>query len=194
VAKKLDKILVIDLEATCWEGEPPPGQKSEIIEIGLCVLDVTSGEREDNPSILVRPTSSAVSDYCTRLTTLTQEEVEGGISLAEACQTLRDEYQSDKRLWASFGDYDRKQFMRDCRAHGVEYPFGAGHLNVKSLFAAVNNLPREVSLDRAMRMMGWPLIGTLHRGGDDAWNIARLLGHLLLSARQGAVEKSGGEG
>ena len=40
MARKLDRILVVDIEATCWEGNPPPGQTSEIIEIGLCVLDV----------------------------------------------------------------------------------------------------------------------------------------------------------
>lgn len=36
----LDKVLVIDLEATCWENEPPKGQKSEIIEIGVALVDV----------------------------------------------------------------------------------------------------------------------------------------------------------
>jgi hypothetical protein len=40
MARKPDRILVIDTEATCWEGSSPPGQISEIIEIGLCVLDV----------------------------------------------------------------------------------------------------------------------------------------------------------
>ena len=34
MARKLDRILVVDIEATCWEGNPPPGQTSEIIEIG----------------------------------------------------------------------------------------------------------------------------------------------------------------
>ena len=47
MARKLDQILVIDVEATCWEGNPPPGQTSEIIEIGLCVLDV--------PTLTARP-------------------------------------------------------------------------------------------------------------------------------------------
>ena len=42
MARKLDQILVVDVEATCWEGDPPPGQISEIIEIGLCVLDVAT--------------------------------------------------------------------------------------------------------------------------------------------------------
>lgn len=33
--KTTDKIIVIDLEATCWEEQPPAGQVSEIIEIGM---------------------------------------------------------------------------------------------------------------------------------------------------------------
>ena len=33
-----NKIIIIDLEATCWEGIPPKGEVSEIIEIGICLL------------------------------------------------------------------------------------------------------------------------------------------------------------
>jgi inhibitor of KinA sporulation pathway (predicted exonuclease) len=184
MADKLDRILVIDVESTCWEENPPAGQESEIIEIGLCVLDVATGQRLENPSILVRPERSTVSGYCTALTTLTQEEVNGGISLAEACRLLEQKYRSKQRLWASYGDYDRRQFERNCRARGIPYPFGPGHINVKSLLAIVHNLPREVPLNAAMKRAGFPMEGTHHRGGDDAWNIARLLGDLLLRARQ----------
>ena len=53
MAKKLDKILVVDVEATCWDGKPPSGQESEIVEIGLCTLEVAAGERSDKQSILV---------------------------------------------------------------------------------------------------------------------------------------------
>jgi inhibitor of KinA sporulation pathway (predicted exonuclease) len=183
VVRKLDQILVIDLESTCWQGTPPPGQDSEIIEIGLCLLDVATGERLDNPSILVRPVHSTVSAYCTELTTLTQAEVNLGISLGAACRILREKYGSRQRLWASYGDYDRKQFKKECLAYGIDYPFGDGHINVKSLFAVVYNLPHELPLDAALKHLGFPLEGTHHRGGDDAWNIARILGHILRSAR-----------
>jgi inhibitor of KinA sporulation pathway (predicted exonuclease) len=33
---KFDKINVVDIEATCWEGINAPRGKSEIIEIGIC--------------------------------------------------------------------------------------------------------------------------------------------------------------
>jgi len=72
MARKLDRILIVDVEATCWEGDPPPGQISEIIEIGLCVLDVATLTRVERRDILVRPVCSTVSPYCSQLTTLTQ--------------------------------------------------------------------------------------------------------------------------
>jgi len=43
--KNLKKILVIDVEATCWEsGVPPKGQCKEIIQIGICPIDLHSGK------------------------------------------------------------------------------------------------------------------------------------------------------
>ena len=107
MAQNLDKIIVVDIEATCWESSPPPGQESEIIEIGVCLLDTARSTRSCKESILVRPERSTVSDFCTRLTTLTQAQVETGISFAEACAYLRREFGARERTWASYGDYDR---------------------------------------------------------------------------------------
>ncbi|NLF10202.1 MAG: exonuclease domain-containing protein [Anaerolineaceae bacterium] len=180
---RLDQILVIDLETTCWRGDPPAGQQSEIIEIGLCRLDVDSLQRLETRSIIVRPVESEVSEFCTELTTLTPADVARGISLREACRILRDEYAAEERLWASFGDYDRKKFERECRSKAVAYPFGDAHLNVKNLFAVVHRLPQEVELDKVLAMLGWEMEGTYHRGDSDAWNIARVLAHILERAR-----------
>ena len=187
MARKLDQILVIDVEATCWEGDPPPGQTSEIIEIGLCVLDVPTLARAEQRTILVRPVCSTVSAYCTQLTTLTQADVDGGMPLAEAGQALVHEYQAPVRPWASYGDYDRKQFERNCGEFGIPYPFGPTHLNVKTLAAVAHGWSREVGMSEALKRMGLPLEGAHHRGGDDAWNIAAILSHVLSSSRVGRV-------
>lgn len=185
MARRLDRVIVVDVESTCWEGDPPPGQESEIIEIGLCPMEVEVGDLLETRSILVRPERSSVSEFCTRLTTLTQEQVDSGTSFEEACALLRREYRTTERVWASYGDYDRKQFESQCRAVGVAYPFGSRHLNVKSLFAIVHALPREVGMNEALAMMGLTLEGTHHRGADDAHNIARTLQGLLHAARAG---------
>lgn len=183
MARRLDQIVVIDIESTCWEGAPPPGQESEIIEIGVCMVDVATGERLARDDILVRAETSRVSAFCTQLTTLTQEQVDSGITFDTACAILKRTYLTKERLWASYGDYDRRQFERQCMALGTGYPFGPGHLNVKSLFAVVHALPREVGMDGALDMLTLPLEGTHHRAGDDAWNIALILSELLLQAR-----------
>ena len=46
MAKRLDHILVIDIESTCWQGGfPPRGEANDIIEIGL--VSAGSGERPE---------------------------------------------------------------------------------------------------------------------------------------------------
>lgn len=67
--KDLAQLLVVDVEATCWQGPRPPDQESEIIEIGLCLVDVATLARVERRSILVRPERSVVTPFCTELTT-----------------------------------------------------------------------------------------------------------------------------
>jgi inhibitor of KinA sporulation pathway (predicted exonuclease) len=179
MSKKCDIVLVVDLEATCWDGPPPKGEESEIIEIGICPLEVGSGQRLERRSLLIRPERSRVSPFCTQLTTLTQADVDAGISFEEACEILRKEYRSRDRVWASFGDYDRNQVQSQCQSFSVGYPFGSRHLNVKTLFALVHALPHEIGMAEALRHLGHEMDGTHHRGHDDAWNIAGILAELL---------------
>ena len=68
---------------------------------------------------------------------------------AGACKRLKKEFASADRLWASWGDYDRRQFECVCQSAGVAYPFGLTHLNVKTLFAVSMGLNHEVGLDGA---------------------------------------------
>lgn len=172
---------VVDVEATCWEGTPPPGAVSEIIEIGLTVVDLAAGERVGRHRILVRPARSSVSDFCTELTGLTQEEVDSGLGFAEACEVLAAGHRAGIRPWASWGDYDRHQFTRQCAAARVAYPFGQRHTNAKAVFTEARGLRKRPGMAQALVLAGLPLEGRHHRGEDDAWNIAALV--LGLAAR-----------
>jgi len=177
--KKLDQLLVVDIESTCWESKPPNGQKNDIIEIGVCGVFIGSLTVSHSHSIMVRPTTSTVSSFCTKLTTLTPEMVNEGISFAEACVKLKRDHNSSNRTWASWGDYDRRQFERQCHREDVKYPFGITHLNLKNLFALKMGLTHEVGMDEALRLLDMELEGTHHRAIDDARNIAYIAGHLL---------------
>jgi inhibitor of KinA sporulation pathway (predicted exonuclease) len=172
-----DELLlnVIDVEATCWDGNAPAGVPSEIIEIGLAVVDLRAGTRIARHRIMVAPARSAVSAFCTELTGITQAEADAGIGFAEACRLLAAEHQAGIRPWASWGDYDRNQFARQCQATGTEYPFGHRHVNAKLAFTRCYGLAKRPGMAQALRIAGLPLEGRHHRGEDDAWNIAALV-------------------
>jgi inhibitor of KinA sporulation pathway (predicted exonuclease) len=186
---------VVDVEATCWPEQAPPGMVSEIIEIGIAVVDLAGlpspradghgarGERVARHRILVRPERSTVSAFCTELTGLTQAEVDTGVSFAAACRILARDHAAGARPWASWGDYDRKQFTRQCQATNTPYPFGARHVNAKAEFARVYGLAKRPGMAQALEIAGLPLEGRHHSGVDDAWNIAALI---LAMTNQGA--------
>ncbi|MGC4982353.1 exonuclease domain-containing protein [Streptomyces sp. DT193] len=166
---------VVDVEATCWDGPPPPGAVSEIIEIGLTVVDLDEGVRLEKHRLLVRPARSTVSAFCTELTGLTPDEVEQGVEFAEACRELAARHRTGERPWASWGDYDRHQFTRQCAATETPYPFGHRHANAKAVFTAAHGLRKRPGMAQALRLAELPLEGRHHRGEDDAWNIAALV-------------------
>jgi len=166
---------VVDVEATCWVGRPAAGMVSEIIEVGLTVVDLEEGRRVGKHRVLVRPARSTVSEFCTELTGLTQREVEGGVSFAEACRGLATSFESGVRCWASWGEYDRRQFEAQCQATRTEYPFGRRHVNAKAVFTEARGLRKRPGMARALDIAGLPLEGRHHRGEDDAWNIAALI-------------------
>ena len=181
--RDLSRILVVDLEATCWERGtlPPVGELQEVIEIGYSLVHITNGSdgrplfaAQGISSIIVRPTRSSVSGFCTELTTLTQEQVDAGVTFEEACRQLVD-HDSRALTWASWGNFDRELMARQCFELGVEYPFNRTHINAKNLYSISRGLTSELGLGKAMRHAGLEFIGTPHRGGDDAHNIAQLL-------------------
>ncbi|WP_328498942.1 exonuclease domain-containing protein [Streptomyces sp. NBC_00414] len=171
-------VNVVDVEATCWAGSQPPGEVSEIIEIGLTVVDLRAGERLARHRILVKPARSMVSEFCTELTGLAQHEVEHGVTFAEACRLLAAEHRASARPWASWGDYDRHQFTEQCQATGTPYPFGRSHTNAKAAFTEAYGLRKRPGMARALEIAGRRLEGRHHRGEDDAWNIAALVLYL----------------
>jgi inhibitor of KinA sporulation pathway (predicted exonuclease) len=47
------------------------------------------------------------------------------------------------------------------------------------LFGIKHRLTEEIDMDKALALIGFELIGTHHRGVDDAYNAARILYTLL---------------
>ncbi|MDB0601967.1 3'-5' exonuclease [Tenacibaculum maritimum] len=180
-----NKIVILDLEATCWEQNSSYQRSlSEIIEIGVCVLDINTGGITQNEGILVKPFKSEVSAFCTELTTLTQEMLDTkGVTLSEACMILREEYKTETLVWASYGEYDKKMLENQCRKWSILYPMNDNHINVKKELSKISM--KSMGMERALKYIGIKLDGTHHRGVDDARNIAKILYWLVNNSKSG---------
>ena len=178
---KYDHIVVVDLEATCYEDNQfPEGHFSEIIEIGACLLSVKTLQVIEKTQIYVKPICSEVSEFCTDLTGITQKKLDDeGVILEEACRILNRKLKTNKRVWASYGEYDRRMFEKQCARENVDYPFNIRHLNIKTLGPIIFGLSKEVGMVAALKSCGLEIEGVHHVGADDAWNTARILKELI---------------
>jgi len=176
-------ILVVDLEATCWQdkiistGRLQTVDEMEIIEFG-CVLAQTDGTLIDFKSFMVRPVKHPLlSDFCTQLTTITQNDVDAAPLYLDVVEQI-DHWLTNYNLiaWGSWGNYDRKQLDAERLRYGWSPIFAKSpHLNLKKMWRKGRVNARRGGLQNALKFHNLPFVGTEHRGIDDAINIAKLL-------------------
>jgi inhibitor of KinA sporulation pathway (predicted exonuclease) len=152
----------------------------EIIEIGAVMVDAKSLKIVDEYEIFIKPILNAtLTTFCKTLTTITQKDVDEAVGYREALENFKNWYSRyDDFLFCSWGDYDRNQFKLDSALHNVAYPFGEEHLNIKKAFAKVQGV-KPCGLDEALNHVGLELVGTHHRGIDDARNMGCLMPYIV---------------
>lgn len=180
-------ILVIDLEATCDEGDCLQASDMEIIEIGA-VWATAEGIVLDEFQALVHPVvRPQLTLFCRQLTRIEQADVDSAEPfpvIAARLSSFAQRHHAPGATWGSWGQYDAKQLVRDCERHGIKHPLAAfQHVNLKRRFAKTRRI-KEVGMARALQMVGLPLDGTHHRGLDDARNIAKLLPFAAIGEQQ----------
>jgi len=169
--------LVIDLEATCDRNHRIPREETEIIEIGA-VIATARGHIQREFQTFVNPRLHPITAFCTELTTIRPEDVAAAPDFASAIRELERFMGGDPLVFCSWGAYDRNQFRRQARRHGLQLNWIAPHLNLKERFAAQQGCRRR-GLGSALARLGLQFEGTAHRGIDDARNTARLLPYCL---------------
>lgn len=180
---KKEKVLIVDVECSCWMGKPPEGMRQEIIEIGISMLDVISNEVSEKRSFLIRPTDSTVGWFCKKLTSIDQKMLDtDGIELKDACEILKNEYDSKNIAWCSWGKFDKEQFEKDCQHKNVDYPFSSLFFNGQNMFQKISILDGPMSVKKGLEHMEAIFEGKQHRAVNDAYNTARLLSLALKKA------------
>jgi inhibitor of KinA sporulation pathway (predicted exonuclease) len=165
---RLDRVLSVDFEMTCWDGEPPLGQVSEIIQIGIAEIDNESMTRVRSESWYIRNEMSDVSPYCTQLTGITPAILrKRGIQLGEAGRIISKKFGSRNKGWLAWGS-DKSAIDKDCKTKGVEPFLSNAFFNVGLLYSMVASESRSVGLDDAAARFGISFEGRPHDAGTDA--------------------------
>lgn len=170
--------LIIDLEATCWEGRNDRQGENEIIEIGYALVS-DSNEHVAHGGWFVRPVRNPLlSDFCKKLTSIRQEDVDGALQFPDVMEKFASAIREttgcslSECIFVSWGNYDRNQFQKDCEYHKITYPFGR-HVNLKEEFKKKFHI-KHAGVGKALKKLEMSFEGTPHRGQDDAINIARI--------------------
>jgi inhibitor of KinA sporulation pathway (predicted exonuclease) len=179
-------IIVFDIECTCWDDlENRNRDERETIEIGAALLDGTNFDPIDFFDVMIKPVNNTVlSKYCTDLTTITQAQVDKGMTFADALDYFQRWYTfKGNPLFLTWGYFDKNhlvmesekkdyhgQFVYDILQHGC-------HVNVKQKFAEHMDCD-PCGVSKALRKLQIKFEGTQHRGIDDAKNIAKIAKHI----------------
>jgi len=179
---KANKILVIDVEATCWDGFPPKDEVQEIIEIGVIPVDIVNMQIGKGESIYVKPNNSIVSTYCTELTGITLKKLQHeGIDYKDAVRVLTEKYDSRNCPMTSWGEFDKNMFWRGTDLYECDYPFHISHFNIKYAFSMWQRVTKLYGLKGALKRLNFEFKGTQHCGHDDAYNTAVIFVEMLKS-------------
>ena len=178
--RAFEHMMVVDLEATCWEDRR---DDMETIEFGAVVLRLTDLAEVDALTWYVQPKLNTVSDFCTRLTSITQADVEDGVSFEKLHTEVSAWVRSlGSLVWGSWGEFDRTQLEKDAARCELRSPLAdVPYVNLKELFWASYPSARRKRRGLYYALMACEMIfeGRQHRGIDDARNIARLVPAIL---------------
>ncbi|KAF8692707.1 hypothetical protein HU200_039542 [Digitaria exilis] len=182
--REFDHFVVIDFEATCERDARIYPQ--EIIEFPAVLVDATTGALLSSFRTYVKPRHHPrLTAFCTELTGIQQDQVDGGVDLATAL-AMHDAWLSvagaakNRLAVVTWGDWDCKTMLEsECNFKNLEKPrYFDQWVNLRIPFEAAFGAGRR-NLQEAVREAGLQWDGRLHCGLDDARNTARLLAELM---------------
>ena len=172
--------IIVDLEATCWQ--PRNDKQNEIIEIGAVKIH-SELELRSEFSAFVKPIlNPRLSPFCKELTTITQQEVDQADTFEividefiDFCTRKANTKERDEFVLCSWGHYDKKQFVADCKLHELDTDWLENHISLKHQYAEITDTNRKrCGMGSVLKREGLKLEGTHHRGIDDARNIVKI--------------------
>lgn len=174
------RTLYMDLEMTCWEGAPPPGMWSEIIQIGIVEVDTETLKIGREAVYYVKPRHSTVDECCTALTGITQAKVQKqGRTFREVIATITKTFGFRSKACFTWGD-DEAAIEVACAGSDVLSPFHM--IDLGFLLRLEVGYHAAISLPKGLGVFGLEFEGAQHDALIDARNTARL--HIAMLNRR----------
>ncbi len=167
--------IIFDLEATCWLGRPPFGV-TEIIEIGAVKFN-GYGEEIGKFNKFIKPKVNPIlSPFCTKLTSITQENVERSKTFDVVIDEFVDwiDIYSEDYLLCSWGKFDKTLLKNDCILHKFETEWLDEHIDVKKQYHKYKKSKDEYGLKKSLKLEGMEFEGIQHRAISDAENLGKI--------------------
>lgn len=197
---RFDRVVVLDFEATCIQGGAP--QPQEVIELPSVLVSLKDLRVVDHFGTFVRPVHHPqLSEFCTELTGIRQEDVDPAPTFPEALAQHRawlasHDLPPDGESWAfvTCGDWDLATMLPvQCAAAGIAIPSlpraYRRWINIKKPFVEHVRGAKSHGMPSMLRALNLELEGRHHRGIDDCHNIARIA--LALAAKGAKFEITG---
>lgn len=170
-------VVIFDIESSCEDKRINSSYNMETIEIGA--VKVKDKEIVDEFQMFIEPEYvDKLTDYCTNLTGLTYEDIEGSPKFTEAILSFH-EFIEDSDIY-SCGNFDKKFLIRELKEKGSTYEhelaanaIETNHNNLKTFYSQVTGNKKAGMLKMAGKL-NVKLSGEVHRGLDDSINLAKI--------------------
>lgn len=178
---------ILDFEATCWEDMNSHGHFHEIIEFPSILWKLHQGDGTFEPVSefrqFVKPAvCPQLSTFCTKLTGITQDQVDHGLSLSEALKSHQkwlSQYENNfsNIVVITVGDWDFSKCLRD-EAIRLKIKLPSLYkrwINIKTEFVTHYDYNGGLGLLRMLTYLNIEPEGRLHSGIDDCKNTCSIV-------------------
>lgn len=182
--QKHNKLVVFDLELTCWEEKlpdgsinknPPQGMENEIIQFGYALFNMSEKRLEDKGSWLIKPKKSTISQFCKDLTGISQEMIDTDAISFERFRKELERKGLGQIPTTSWGYGDYFQLKTNCDYLGLKYPLSSSYFCCKTVFGLWTGRSKGWGLRKAMERYGLEFEGNQHNAMWDSVNTGNLL-------------------
>lgn len=153
----------------------PPGGHNEVIEIGAFKLN-EYGEILDSFGSFIKPTvNPRLSSFCTKLTSITQSQVDGASRFPKVIDRFQEWIDLDEDyLLCAWGRMDVVLLRNDHMLHKLEHDWLEHNTDLKQQYHRIRGINKYTGLKSTLKREGFEFEGMHHRAIADADNLCKI--------------------